>query len=252
MIPEREAGSTSPGDTDDDDPFPMPPEKLLGGYAQPRASYISTGRKDIEVMSALTAEHGAPLSQAGRILDFGCATGRMIRALAKLAEELEIWGTDIDANRIVWCQQHLSPPFHFVTTTTMPYLPFEDRYFGFIYAGSVFTHIDDLADAWFMELRRIVRLQGRIYVTIHDRSTIDAIAGDGADAPFSQWLREYPEYAEYARSNYGKFTIERSIHSQVFLSLDYLRQRLEPFLRIVAVKPLAYGMQTGVLLERVS
>lgn len=251
LIPTPDGKRTGETDAVDDDPFPMPPQELLGGYAQPRATYIAHGRRDVEVMGQLTEEHGYPLSRAERILDFGCATGRMIRVLAPLASELEIWGTDIDANRITWCQQHLSPPFHFATTTTMPYLPFEDRYFGFIYAGSVFTHIDDLADAWFLELRRIVRLQGRIYVTVHDQSTIEAIRESGSSDPFSKWLQQYPEFTEYTQKNFAKFTIERSIHSQVFFSVDYLKHRLQPFLKVVAVKPRAYGMQTGVLLERV-
>jgi ubiquinone/menaquinone biosynthesis C-methylase UbiE len=47
------------------------------------------------------------------------------------------------------------------------------QYFDLIYCGSVFTHIDDLADAWLLELRRITRPGGRIYVTVHDKHRAD-------------------------------------------------------------------------------
>ena len=49
---------------------------------------------------------------------------------------------------------------NFATVTTAPHLPFADGYFDFAYCSSVFTHISDLADAWLLELRRIVRSGG--------------------------------------------------------------------------------------------
>src|SRR5688572_19237180 len=115
---------------------------------------------------------GAPGEALGDILEFGCGEGRLIRWLEHLAGERESWGTDIDAGLIVWCKQNLSPPFRFITTTTVPHLPFEDRHFGFIYAGSVFTHIDDMADTWFAELRRVLRPGGKLFVTVHLRNDI--------------------------------------------------------------------------------
>jgi ubiquinone/menaquinone biosynthesis C-methylase UbiE len=80
----------------------------------------------------------------------------MIRWLAGLAEEMEIWGVDINARHIVWCQENLIPPFNFATVTIEPHLPFKDEYFDLIYCGSVFTHIDDLAYTWLLELKRIM------------------------------------------------------------------------------------------------
>ena len=100
----------------------------------------------------------------------------MIRWLADLAQECQIWASKIDARQSLWCQENLSPPFNFATVTTAPHLPFEDRYFDLIYCGSVFTHIDhDLADAWLLELKRIIRPGGRVYITVHDKHSADLI-----------------------------------------------------------------------------
>lgn len=53
-----------------------------------------------------------------------------------------------------------TPSFRFVTTTTLPHLPFADGYFHMIHAGSVFTHIADLAEAWLLEIRRVLARAG--------------------------------------------------------------------------------------------
>jgi ubiquinone/menaquinone biosynthesis C-methylase UbiE len=144
---------------------PVPPDHFLWGYT--RESFLLWGERDVQTMRKISEASGFTLEGAKRILDFGCGPGRMIRWLTSLTDKgREIWGADMFAESIVWCQQHLSPPFWFTTTTSLPHLPFEDGYFDFLYAGSVFTHIADLADAWLLELRRVVRPGGRLYLTI--------------------------------------------------------------------------------------
>jgi SAM-dependent methyltransferase len=204
----------------------------------------------VQALVEVIGRSGAPIASAGRILEFGCGAGRMIRWLADLTATCEVWGTDISASAIVWCQQHLTPPFHFATTTIWPHLPFEDRYFGLIYAGSVFTHLDDLADAWFLELRRILRPGGKLYITVHDRNTVALFNGREREQWLPQYLRTIPEYEKFSRSDFGMFTIGRSLHSQVFYDVDFLRRKLEPFFRVLSITEEAYNYQSAVLLER--
>jgi len=123
-------------------------------------------------MKQILDSSGFSIRDGSRVLDLGCASGRMIRWLVDFAEQCEIWGVDISAEHIIWCQEYLSPPFNFATVTTSPHLPFEDGYFDLIYCGSVFTHISDLADAWLLELKRIMRRDGRLYITVHDKHTV--------------------------------------------------------------------------------
>ena len=176
----------------------------------------------------------------------------MIRWLLPEAKAgVEIWGTDIGSSRMVWCKQYLSPPFHFATTTIYPHLPFPDEYFGLIYAGSVFTHIDDLADAWLLELRRVIRPGGRLYMTIHDRHSLELFSTKMRDHPMAKALYDSPMTAEFCRSDFGMFTLQRGPESQVFYDADWLCEQLEPFWRRKSVTEEAYGYQTAVLLERV-
>jgi ubiquinone/menaquinone biosynthesis C-methylase UbiE len=232
-------------------PLPVPPKDLWLGYGDTVESFLAQGETHVGVMRRLIEETGSSIRSAGRIMEWGCAAGRMIRWLHDVTDTCEVWGTDICSHWITWCKQHLSPPFHFATTTTSPHLPFEDRYFGLIYAGSVFTHIDDLADAWFLELRRVLRPGGRLYITVHDQTTIEKAKSWGDEFWLRGFLDSDPNYARYSRSDFGMFTIGRSMKSQVFYDVDYLCRTLEPFFKKLAVSVGAYVHQTGVLFERV-
>jgi SAM-dependent methyltransferase len=230
--------------------LPIPPRDLWLGYGDSVEGFLACGEEHIRNMRTVIADAGARIESAGRILDFGCAAGRMIRWLHDLADSCEIWGTDICAHWIAWCKQYLCPPFHFATTTTSPHLPFEDRYFGLIYAGSVFTHFDDLAEAWFLELRRLLRPGGLLYITVHDQATVAKAAAWPEDFWLRRLMHSYPEYEEYARSEFGMFTLGRWMGSLVFYDVDYLTRKLEPFYKTLRVSVGAYAHQTGILLER--
>lgn len=236
-------------------PLPAPPRALWLGYGETVEDYLSSGMRDVQTMERLVKASGMSFESSKRILELGCAAGRMIRWLHPLTETCEIWGTDIDASSIIWCQQHLSPPFHFATTTIFPHLPFEDHYFGLVYAGSVFTHIDDLADAWFLELRRVVRRGGRLYITLLGRRSVD-IASNEQDVrswvvQFRKNLRSFPEYEEFSRSNFGMFILRRGPRVQVFYDIEFLGRKLKPFFQILSVTEEAYGYQSAIVLERV-
>jgi SAM-dependent methyltransferase len=249
-------------------PFPVPPPTLWANYGSTPEDYLKSGKDDVEKMREICVQSGAPLEAAGRILEFGCAGGRMIRWLGDLSDSCEVWGADIWASAIIWCKQYLSPPFHFVTTTVCPHLPFEDRYFGFIYAGSVFTNMADLVDTWFLELRRVLRPGGRLYFTIHDRSTLSIFEGKQSEEEDERWssrvgggkeqwhnvMKFFPSHAEvqrFKRKEVDMVTLGRSVAAHVLWDVDFLCKRQQPFFRVLSITEKAYGPQTGVLLERV-
>lgn len=206
-------------------------------------------------MKSLLEEGGFSLTPQSRVLDFGCGDGMMTRVLYDLAQSSEVWGVDINATKMVWCQQHLSPPFKFATTTSFPHLPFGDSYFDLIYAGSVFTHIDDLAEAWLLELKRIVRPGGRLYLTVHDKHTIDIIYR--TKHPLYPVVKAFEEESRFTAIDFAMFSIGRTPGAgdqkgqvQVFYDIDYLCKHWGNYLKVVSVTPEAYGYQTAVVLEK--
>ena len=138
------------------------------------------GTDDIEVFVVLgRAGHAALQSsllrastkpaQLGRILDFGCGVGRVLRYWYGQTG-FEMHGTDLNPDSIAWCKQNLSFA-NFKTNGLEPQLDYPDGYFGFVYALSVFTHLpENIQLSWLRELIRIIRPGGLLYFTTHGNS----------------------------------------------------------------------------------
>src|SRR5215211_2496849 len=171
-------------------------------------AYLVAGKKYVRKMVDILETSGVSLGPGKRVLDFGCGDGMMLRQLRKIAESGEAWGVDINGSQMMWCQRHLSPPFKFATTTSFPHLPFEDGYFDLIYSFSVFTHICDLAEAWLLELKRILKRGGVLYLTVHDNHTIDLIYKKNRGFQFEQ-LCDAEKSLAFKNSDFAMFTLNR-------------------------------------------
>ncbi len=169
--------------------------------------------------------------------------------LRNIRNACEAWGTDISADHVYWCKQNLSPPFKFATTTSLPHLPFEDRYFDLIYCGSVFTHIDDMTEAWLLELRRVLMVGGRIFLSIHDHHSMKLIENEYRDSFLARKMLDN-DYYKNADRNFNMMSIGRDTNSQVFYDRDYFRSLLSQFFEVQAIVPEAYGYQTGIIITK--
>jgi len=198
-------------------------------------------------MRLLLSEAGIDLSSCKRVLDLGCGSGRMLRWLDGV--RAEVWGSDVSAPHIVWCQQNLNPPYRFLTNTSCPHLPFESAYFDLIYAGSLFTHISELVDAWLLEIRRLLRGGGAAYVTIHDEHTLRALDRK-PERPLAQRLRSEPEERQFWRSSFGMFTLRRGLNALVFYTDGFVRDSWGSVMPIVSITPEAYDVQSAVLMVK--
>jgi SAM-dependent methyltransferase len=254
---ERHASYLVPRATTDDAhsaDLPVPPRALWVCFEATADEYLGSGRAHVEAMRKILAASGFAFERGRRVLDFGCAAGRMIRWLREEADSCEIWGADIQARHILWCQQHLSPPFHFVTTTTLPHLPFPDGYFDLVYAGSVFSHIADLADAWLLELRRLLAPRGALYVTVHDRRSIELILNFPDDHRLhflKEQLLAFDRETSFLKHGFARFTLGRTPHgAQVFYDVEHLRKTWGRIFEVRSITPEAYLFQSAVVLEK--
>lgn len=232
-----------------DAPLPVPPPHLWLGYGSDEAGYLGSGEEDVRKMREILASLGADLDQATRpVLDLGCGAGRMIRHLRPLASRTELWGLDISAAHIGWLKTRLNPPFHFAVNTTLPHLPFSDGYFGHVYCGSVFTHIDDLAESWFLEVRRVLAPGGVLYCTLHDEHTRGRLQKN----PQQGLARSLQGHAllEPGREVADIIVTGRGHESNVYYHSRYLRAMLGPLFEIIGVIPGAYGYQTAWILRK--
>jgi SAM-dependent methyltransferase len=210
----------------------------------------------METMLSILERVGESSQTLTRVLDLGCAGGRMLRFYPYIPGESELWGVDISARHITWCQHNLSPPLLFAMSTTSPHLPFEDNYFDLVYCGSVFTHISDLADTWFLELRRILRGGGYAYITIHDERTLELLFTDTRykDKKHLNWfrksIRQFDKRTSVSSQDYALFSIGADPESLVFYDREYLVQKWSRFAKVLSVTPESYSHQTAILVQK--
>jgi SAM-dependent methyltransferase len=242
-----------PSARDPSDDFPLPPASLRRRWAAGAEDYVQGGRRDVKTMLETLCDAGISPESIGRILDFGCAEGRMLRHLRDDVPR-ELWGVDINAERITWCQQHLAPPLRVATTTTMPHLPFADGYFDLIYAVSVFTHISELADAWFLELLRVLRTGGHVYLTIHDEHSIDVLLGRhraaGKHGEMVDLLLRFDNDTQTFSRDWVYFAVHADPGAQVFYRRDDLVRRWSQLAEFKGARNEAVGYQTAVLFAK--
>lgn len=230
--------------------LPVPPEQLWRGLGANLNEYLNVGKEHTDNMRKSLKNQGVEMPDT--ILDFGCGAGRMVRWLKPEAERGVVWGCDIQGEDIQWLQRHLSPPFRFFTSTTLPTLPFADGYFGLVYAGSVFTHISDLAQAWLLELRRIIKPGGVAYLTIHDRETAERMK-----TPIYEQKAFAPEELEAyggLPDDLGILALNRwpeTGATNVYYSHDRWRESMTPMFEILDIVAGGYGYQTAVVAQAV-
>ena len=115
-----------------------------------------------------------------------------------------------------------------------------------IYAGSVFTHIADLAVAWLLELRRVLAPGGRAYLTFHDSNTRTLLHTTYADVPLARLARlrglfdsDFELLASDRWPEYGG--------TMVFYSHSYMLATLTSMFTICSMTHAAYGYQTAAI-----
>lgn len=212
--------------------------------------YLRSGFNDIRSMRRILIEDRFEIA-GERVLEFGCSGGRMLRHLEEEARSAEIWGVDLHSAAIHWAQAHLSPPFHFFTNTTSPHLPFEDNSFGLIFAGSVWTHIGELDDAWLLEMRRILRPGGRLYITISDENTLAEVKRISPDHASNTHVAELDAATGMLSKDWVAFVTRTTpwLQRAVYRREAWLA-RIGRWMEVRIARPNAYGWQSGILLQK--
>ncbi len=232
----------------------MPPLDLWEGYAANPDEYLACGRLDMSIMMDALTKAGASPAELRVVLDFGCAAGRLLRFYPNEGKDAQLWGVDISAPHINWCQLNLGPRYSFMTTTTEPHLPFADGHFDLVYCASVFTHISDLADAWFLELRRIVRQGGYMYITIHDQRSMELLLTRYRHNPlfadFVDSMQSFCDRTGVRSQNYAFFSVLADPISQVFYDRDYLVKKWGRWAEVLSVIPEGHDHQTTLIFRK--
>jgi ubiquinone/menaquinone biosynthesis C-methylase UbiE len=218
-------------------------------YGKTAEEYLQSGVEDVKNMDSNLLANNYTERTNQRVLDLGCGCARMLRNVNQCFTDSELWGLDIDSKLIYWCRENIGNTANYATTTLIPHLPFESNYFNLIYCGSVFTHIDDLAEAWLMEVRRVLKQGGIFYVTIHDESSVRMLDNEYKHTALAQYISKNATYNNN-KHNFGMLVIDRDNNSMVFFSKAYFKQWVEPFFDVLQIIDGAYGYQSVAVLRK--
>jgi len=148
--------------------MPFPPPRLIYRVAGHFSveQFNDTGRWAAAFIRDTLSKNGLDIRDFPAILDFGCGCGRVFRHWADLHRP-RLCGCDYQRPLVNWCRRNLAFG-RFERNGLRTPLGFPAQTFGFIYAISVFTHLDqDGQMFWIGELDRVLQNQGALLLTVH-------------------------------------------------------------------------------------
>ena len=129
--------------------------------------FQASGARSAVILVEELKEFGFNPRKMNSILEFGVGYARILRWFSLLPVRLS--GCDATAAVIDWCNLYVPQIATFTCTRFQPPLPYGDRQFDFVYANSVFTHIQHKdTRLWIAELQRVVKPGGFVITTHYD------------------------------------------------------------------------------------
>jgi ubiquinone/menaquinone biosynthesis C-methylase UbiE len=137
--------------------------------------FYNNGIQGVECIRTILHKNGFDMNDFQSILDFGCGCGRILRHWNDLKGP-EFYGVDYNSNLLNWCRKYLPFADYKVNQLTLN-LKFKDASFDFIYAISVFTHLSEkLQFFWMKELKRVLKPEGILFVTVHGATRLHQLS----------------------------------------------------------------------------
>ena len=127
------------------------------------------------LVEVLVAAGGDP-GRARAVLDFGCSSGRLVRALAPVYPEVRWHGCDPNGPAVAWAAEHF-PEHAWLRSELDPPLPYDDGTFDAVLALSIWSHFGEREGlAWFEEMHRVLAPGGLLAFTSHGLHTLRHLA----------------------------------------------------------------------------
>ncbi len=140
---------------------------LTQGHTQSE-EYSSNIIPALLTMQSYLEKSGIEIQKIETLLDFGCGSGRLLAGWHIISPHVELFGCDLNARLIQWTQQNLPLAIQCQPNNLIPPLPYQNDQFDLIYLISVFTHLSKATQKqWIKELKRILRPNGYILITLH-------------------------------------------------------------------------------------
>jgi ubiquinone/menaquinone biosynthesis C-methylase UbiE len=203
-------------------------------------------------------KHGIDIK---KYLDFGCASGRVIRHFAHQSNIKDIWGCDINEQYITWMMKNFPRNVKPIHTTTIPNIPIEDNYFDLITVFSVFTHISFFETTLICELRRVMKTGSIAIVTLQMENSFESWqkrCKSPHPGDYGKWILKNNE--EFVSTSLKDKVVcigpERTpYNSLIHHSTDYVYKTFGRYFEILEIIPYFHGEkgindQSAVVLKK--
>lgn len=234
----------------DTSPLPYADDRE-GYYGENHFNYWASGARDIAQILAYANKHDVQLDS---VLDFGCASGRLLRHFHHSDRFTRVLGCDINRLHVDWCAHYLPKEIVAFQGTSVPTLPLEDNSISLITAFSVLTHIEAFEDNWLMEFRRILKPGGIAWLTMHTDRTWREI---DESWPLYQAIKDFPSFAERTETSrvpkdriVYRWHNDASYSSNVFYSDEYIKRRFGQILNVRDMFPAEPRFQEMVVFQK--
>ena len=189
------------------------------------------------------------------ILDIGCSSGRFLRHIVSQCENASIYGCDVNVKTIHWLNTYFGDKIFTFQNTAIASLPFQDNNFEVITAFSVFTHIWHSIDAWILELYRIIKSGGLVYITVQTETTWKNMKKNNY-VIYQNLKKYYPE--AFNEDSTFEDSVEiikppgsvNAYNAQVFISRSYIRKKWGNLFKVVDILEKHSEYQDVILLQK--
>ena len=235
------------------DKYPLPEIKDREGYyREDHFGYWAGGFQDATNILEAPKKHKVDIRT---YLDFGCATGRVMRHIAIGESNIRTLGCDINRLHVEWCNTYLPVEATVFQNHSIPNLPLPDASVDLVSAFSVFTHIEALETTWLMELERILSPGGLAWITVHTDNTLFEM---NEGWPLWKAVMNHPDRHSFLgddRSFDGNRLVirwrkNRSYSSNVFYKQNYLEECWGRFFEILEIRRRFPRFQDVILLKK--
>ena len=234
------------------DDLPMPDDINLARIgAQNLQHYKSVGfDKFMRLQEVLSKYTNKSFSDMGRILDWGCGCGQVLRYFNRY-NNVEVNGADIDSVNIKWCESNLDFA-KFYQVPPKPPTDFTTGYFDLIFGISVVTHLreNDQSD-WLAELSRISKKGAIVLLSVH---------GNGGVA-FRNELFDINKLLSWQEKGFLAIGVDSAINDSIndkeyyttsFQTDWYIKKQWAKYFQIIDVIPSYIGhFQDLVVMQKV-